>query len=107
MDYYPTEPTISIKAFELELLSRGLALRVGTHVRSAILKSDDEKTLKLYDQWKSFRQQITYGISLGEKERQYRLIDLASLEKTADSLEKVLNRNSYSFANLMDSKPIN
>ena len=90
--YQPQKPSVSSKAYDVELFTKGLLLTSSDVVSRSILESNDSVLIHDFQDLKSFRQRI---INLQEKDPQSPYID--HYQHLADSLEKVLTINSAIF----------
>ena len=87
-------PRISINAYNLELVTKGMILSSSVNLRQDILQNGGEQILELFDQWISYKNILSKQYSKPNKER---IIDLKDFEEKANELEKELTSESNIF----------
>lgn len=86
-DYYFNEPSVGQTAYDIELMTKGLILTSSQSVRQSIEHSDDDESLKIYDEWFEKKSELAKQYSLSVSERK---AELNSMEEEAENLEKKL-----------------
>lgn len=87
-------PSITCHAYNNILLHKGLMLRSSTAMRVAILGSNDQELLRIYDEWIALQKEIS---TLYSTPVDLRTKDLQTLEKNATELERTLVERSQDF----------
>jgi CHAT domain-containing protein/lipopolysaccharide biosynthesis regulator YciM len=80
------------QAYDNALLIKGMMLRSSTSMRQNILSSGDSELISEYYNWMALKGEISEAYMSGE--------EVGELESKADSLERILNKNSNAFADM-------
>ena len=80
------------KMLNLQVSIKGILLSSSSKVRERILNSSDEELIKLYKQWVDQKEELVRIYSYDKKELAEQKINLDSLEKAADEIEKKLSQ---------------
>jgi CHAT domain-containing protein/Tfp pilus assembly protein PilF len=97
-------PEIINDLLNLQLSTKALILNSTNKVRKRILNGNDEELKNKYKKWIYLKEFINRSSSLTQDRLQRRNINLDSLEKTANEIEKELSEKSEIFAKEFDKK---
>ena len=95
---------ITITAYNNLLFTKALLLSSTKKMKSSILNSKDSTAISLFNQWISKKEQINHFSSLTINELKDKRINLDSLEKQANNIEKELSSRSAEFAKGTEKK---
>ena len=84
------------------LLTKSLLLNSSIKVRQKILNSGDQSLINLYNDWVSYKEQLTDALSMSEEELQAMGIDRGVLTDKVNDLEKELSKKSSDFTEAYD-----
>lgn len=85
------------KMMDISIATKGIVLNSTSILRDKIKKSNDKELINLYQQFLTTRQIISSSSNLSSKERLEKGINIDSLDKVANELEKELSRKSEIF----------
>lgn len=85
--------------YNIDLQTKGLALSTSINCHQAIMREENQDLLDTYREWIVQRNLVMQMIKLEGQEHRKKGIDLVATEYTADSLEKILSKESKVFAN--------
>lgn len=83
--------------YEIHLQTKGLLLHASTRIKQLILSSKDEKLKLKYIEWLDTKEELARLYNYSKKELEDEQIDISSLEKKSNDLEKELSSLSSSF----------
>ena len=84
--------------YNLQLSTKAILLSASSSVRNKILSSKDTALINTYKKWVSYREQIAQYKTFKKTELQQQGINLDSLEKSSNNLERNLVLQSTAFA---------
>ncbi len=93
-----TDPGHLTTAFELQLMTKGLLLNSTTKVKNKILNSDNKELIDLYENWVDGKEKLATYYTYSKADLQEQKIDLPTLEREVNGLERQLNQKSNAFA---------
>ncbi|MDW8348118.1 MAG: CHAT domain-containing tetratricopeptide repeat protein [Bacteroidia bacterium] len=101
--YYKKNPSITQESYNLILQTKGLILSSTEKVKNRIINSQDELLKTLYLEWKATKDKYTKAQNLNAETRQKRKINIDSLSKRVNELEKELTLKSEDFAHVFSN----
>jgi CHAT domain-containing protein len=103
---YVENPTISEDSYNLTLEVKGLILQSTEKIKNRILNSKDSILKNTYLEWKESKNRYVKAQNLSISQRKERKLDLDSIARRCNELEKQLALKSEDFANTFAPKPI-
>ncbi|MFC2131843.1 tetratricopeptide repeat protein [Bacteroidota bacterium] len=97
-------PELFEQLYNNQLLTKGILISSAQKVRRIITNTSDSILLLLYNQWKDQREFIAKHYKLSKEELKKKHINIDSLEKVANDIEKELSKRSEVFAKEYDKK---
>ncbi|MCS7028993.1 MAG: tetratricopeptide repeat protein [Bacteroidia bacterium] len=101
---YQKNPAITEQSYNLVLETKGLILNSTEKIKNRIINSQDESLKTLYLEWKATKDKYTKAQNLSAEIRQKKKINLDSLNKRINELEKELALKSEDFAHTFASR---
>jgi CHAT domain-containing protein/tetratricopeptide (TPR) repeat protein len=107
VEYAATDPSVLKDLYNLQLQTKAILLNASAKTRSRIMNSGDPDLISRYNTWISIKEQIVrmYGFTREELVKQG--VDLQTLERSANDLEKELSEKSELFAGEIDKSEVN
>lgn len=96
-------PALVGRQYDNLLRLKGILLQSQVQMRQRIARSRDASLLKTYEDWVTARRSWNSALSLTQEERQHLGLDLNTLDRAANELEKELSRRSEGFAATFDN----
>ncbi len=93
-----TEKDILTDLFEYRMATKGLLLSSAKKVSESILNSGDSKLIGDYADWLDSKEQLTSLYAYSKEDLKEQGINIDSLEKATNAMEKRLSENSKEFA---------
>jgi tetratricopeptide (TPR) repeat protein len=93
-----TNPAIINTMFDYQAATKGLLLNSTNKIKKAILGSGNNELIKNYVAWLDKKETLARLYSLSKEELKEQKIDLASLEKEANDMERALSQQSGDFS---------
>lgn len=93
-----TDKSIITDIFEYRLATKGLLLSSTKKVSESILNSGNEKLISDYTEWLDSKEQLTDLYAYSKEDLKEQSINLDSLEKATNAMEKRLSENSKEFS---------
>lgn len=84
--------------FEYRMATKGLLLSSNRKISESILNSGNQKLIDDYSQWLDSKEQLTALYAYSKEELKEQGVNLDSLERATNSMEKKLSENSKEFA---------
>lgn len=84
---------------DYQMVTKALLLNSTNRVKESILKSNDQALIKDYLAWLDQKEQLARLYAYSKEQLKEQKIDLASLEKKANAMEKSLSERSTEFSN--------
>ncbi len=103
----PTTDALLGDAYNLLLSTKGLILNATSKAKKNILASNDKNLIKKYEEWQNIREIIAKSYNLGASESRQKKVNLDSLERLANALEKDLSTQSKNFDEAFNTKIFN
>ncbi len=103
---YLENPFVAGYAYNLAIFTKGLILESTQKIKNRILNSKDENLKNLYLEWKQTKDKYAKFQNLTIQQRLQKKINLDSIEKRANELEKELASKSEDFAHVFISKSV-
>ncbi|MEM7548847.1 MAG: CHAT domain-containing tetratricopeptide repeat protein [Bacteroidota bacterium] len=98
MENHKSDETLLDDLYDLQLTTKGILFNTSSKLRNKILSGDDEELKSLYSQWKVLKEELGYYYTLSKRDVGERNINIDSLEKASNQLERALNQKSSLFA---------
>lgn len=92
------DPSHLTTAYELQLMTKGLLLNSTTKVKNQILESNNAGLIALYEDWTDGKEKLATYYTYSKAQLQEQKIDLSTLEREVNALERKLNQKSNAFA---------
>jgi CHAT domain-containing protein len=86
--------------------TKGFLLNGSQKLRKRILENPDTTLRSLFAEWIATREQVGRGYQLSKEELNQEKVNLDSLEKRANEIEKSLSQKSSLFREAVDEKPV-
>jgi len=102
--YYTKNPSLSGYGYQVAISTKGLILNSTEKVKQRILKSNNQELKNLFLEWKATRDKYNKTLNLTVEQRKEKKLNLDSIEKRANELEKQLASKSEDFANVFTPK---
>lgn len=99
-------PTVLVDLFEYQLATKALLLNSTSKVKSAILKSKDQKLIADYVTWLDQKETLAQLYAYTREELKAEKINVDSIERSANALERSLSSRSAEFSQSFTVKPI-
>lgn len=93
-----SNPGIINDLFEYRLATKGLLLSSTKKVSEAILNSGNEKLIRDYADWLDSKEQLTALYAYSKEDLKEQAVNVDSLEKATNAMEKKLSENSREFS---------
>ncbi|MCS7078049.1 MAG: CHAT domain-containing protein [Bacteroidia bacterium] len=103
---YKNKPYFMGDIYNLTLETKGLILQSTEKIKNRIIKSQNQEIKELYLEWKQTKDKYVRVQNLSINQRQEKKIDLDSLERQINELEKQLALKSEDFAHTFTPKVI-
>ncbi len=94
----PTNPDVIQAMYDYQMATKGLLLNSTNKIKKAILSSGNNDLIKDYVAWLDKKETLARYYSLSKQELADQKIDLASLEREANDMEKSLSQRSGDFS---------
>ena len=91
---YHNLPSITVNAYNIELLNKNMVLNAGKNLRKGISSSDDQELLIMFDNWMEIRNELANYSFIPNLNIEANIDKLAN---DADSIEKLLMQKSEDF----------
>ncbi len=101
-----TNPEIIKEIYDYQIATKALLLNSTNKIKKAILASGDQALINDYIAWISQKEVLARYYALSKEELSQQKIDLPSLERTANNLEKSLSQRSKDFSQGYDTERI-
>ncbi|HEX8547438.1 MAG TPA: tetratricopeptide repeat protein [Cytophagaceae bacterium] len=92
-----SNPDLVGNMYNFTLNTKAILLNSSIKVKERILHSNDAELIKKYEEWISKKENLTTLISMSSEQRKANGIDVKSLEKEIETLEKQLSSSSELF----------
>lgn len=93
-----TNPTVLQTLFDYQIATKGLLLNSTNKIKKAILASGNAELIKDYLAWLDKKETLARYYSLSKEDLTNQKIDLTSLEKEANDMERSLSQRSTDFS---------
>lgn len=103
VEYYSQNPDVAYEMMNLSISTKGIVLSSNTLMRYIISNSGSPELQSLFERFCNLQNEIIASSSLSPAEQNERSIDIATLEREANSLEKKISSESVSFKNMYES----
>jgi len=103
--YCSQNPSLTSYAYQIAISTKGLILNSTEKIKQRIFKSNNLEIKHLFIEWKNTRDKYNKTLSLTIEQRKQKKLNLDSLEKRANELEKQLALKSEDFAHVFTPKP--
>jgi CHAT domain-containing protein/Flp pilus assembly protein TadD len=104
---YAQNPNISSKMYDIQLYTKGLLFNSTSKIKNRIMSSGDTLLIKKYKEFTDKNEQLAKSYSMSEEERKKKRINIDSLEKIANNIEKELSLKSELYIQSSEKKKIN
>jgi CHAT domain-containing protein len=104
--YHIKSPSLSSYGYQIAISTKGLILNSTEKIKQRILKSNNQELKNLFLEWKTTRDKYNKTLNLTIEQRKEKKLNLDSLEKRANELEKQLALKSEDFAHVFTPKPV-
>ncbi|MCE7863191.1 MAG: CHAT domain-containing protein [Bacteroidetes bacterium CHB5] len=101
-----TMPEVWVDVFNYQIATKALLLNSTNKIKKAILASGNEALIKDYVSWIGQKEALARYYALSKEELKEQKIELVTLEKTANELERSLSQRSTDFAKGYESEQI-
>jgi CHAT domain-containing protein len=98
MDASATNPSVIKDVYNYQIATKALLLNSTNKVKNAILQSGDQSLVNEYVSWIGQKEALARYYALSKEELIQQKIDLAALEKEANTSERSLSQRSSDFA---------
>ncbi len=98
LDASTTNPAMLQTMFEFQMTTKGLLLNSTNKIKQTIMASGNEELIKDYTTWLDKKEALARYYSLSKEELANQKVDLASLEKEANDMERSLSTRSTEFS---------
>ncbi len=96
-DNFKSDPSLLEQAFNVRLATKALLLNATSKVKSLILNSKDQKLIDDYLRWLDSKEMLARYYSLSKEELTDEKINLDSIERATNDLERSLSERSSEF----------
>jgi len=103
---YKEQPELLSDMYNYQLATKGLIMYATEKARDQIFNSGDSALIESYENWISTKEQIARLYSLTAEEIEEDPLNLDSLQKQSNALEKQLSRKSAEFSEAYDNKKL-
>lgn len=93
--------------YNLQLSTKAILLNASNKVRTRILNGDNLELKELYHQWLTNKETIVKLVGLSAEDRRKQPIDLGSLERSTNEIEKKLSEKSALFSSTFEKEDFN
>jgi len=93
-----TQPEVVKNLYDYQMATKGLLLNSTNKIKKAILSSGDNELIKEYVAWLDKKETLARYYSLSKEELTAQKIELTSLEKEANDMERSLSQRSGDFS---------
>jgi CHAT domain-containing protein len=101
---YTENPSIVQTDYNNLLFNKGILASSTNKMKENILGSKDDSLISIYNKWTDLKRFISKNSTLTNQELEEKHINLDSLEKLANELEKNLSLKSFAFASELNKK---
>jgi CHAT domain-containing protein/tetratricopeptide (TPR) repeat protein len=106
VEYAGKDGSVLSDLYDLQLETKAILLNSSSKTRTRILNSGDRELVDLFNQWVSMKEQIARLYRYTTDELAIQGIDIRSLERKSNDLEKELSARSEIYNSLSDTKVI-
>ncbi|HLF33039.1 MAG TPA: CHAT domain-containing tetratricopeptide repeat protein [Cyclobacteriaceae bacterium] len=106
IEYAGKDGSVLSDLYDLQLETKAILLNSSSKTRARILNSGDGELVNLFNQWVSMKEQIARLYRYTNSELAIQGIDIRSLERKSNDLEKELSTRSEIYNSLSDTKAI-
>jgi CHAT domain-containing protein len=93
-----TNPELLKVMFDYQIATKALLLTATNKIKKSILESGDQALIDDYTSWITQKENLSRYYSLSKEELTKQKIDIAELEKAANTMERALSKKSASFS---------
>jgi CHAT domain-containing protein/Tfp pilus assembly protein PilF len=106
VDQHTAEPSLLIEMYNYQLATKALLLSSSGKVRTQVMQSGDSILMREYTQWLDAKETLARFYSYTKEELKEENINLDSLEKASNLLERQLSQKSSAFAGTVKKEEI-
>ena len=106
IDAYTQNPAVLNDVFNFQIATKALLLNSTNKIKNSILSSGDQSLIRDYMDWVSKKESLAKYYALSKEELTQQKIDLPSIEKAANAMERSLSQRSGDFAKGFESEKI-
>lgn len=106
IDISDKQPEIITSLYNAIINTKGFLLNNSSKIRSVISQSNDKELTKAYNDWLETKENLNMAYQLSKDEIAEEKINVDSLQKKADELERVLSQKSALFSESQSKKVI-
>jgi CHAT domain-containing protein/tetratricopeptide (TPR) repeat protein len=99
LERYSKDPSLAADLYNYRLATKAILLNSSKKVRESIGSSGNKELIKKFEQWREVRANLSQLYNLSVVELKQQRVDINSLEKTANTLEKEISAMSSEFRN--------
>ena len=99
LERYSEDPSLAADLYNYRLATKAILLNSSKKVRESIGSSGNKELIKKFEQWREVRANLSQLYNLSVVELKQQRVDINSLEKTANTLEKEISAMSSEFRN--------
>lgn len=83
--------------YDIQLANKGLLMNSSKNIRQRILNSQDSILIKQFETWQQLREQIAFVSNLSERNRKKRGLNIDTMKRSVNSIEKEISARSEDF----------
>jgi CHAT domain-containing protein/tetratricopeptide (TPR) repeat protein len=103
---YANDPSIIKLFYNTVINTKGFLLNNSSKIRNIISSSSDEGLKTTYNQWLETKESLNQAYQMSKEELTAEKVNLDSLRRRADDLERELSQKSSHFKEAIDQKPV-
>lgn len=106
-DRYKSNPELLKEQYNTIINTKGFLLNNSSKIRNTIASGTDESLKETYTQWLETKENLNQAYQLSKEELAQEKVNLDSLKRRADELERELSQKSALFKESLKEEPIN